>query len=92
MKINLLEPSTLVPNARRKSTVLQEKVLARWVKPDGGAQDDSEDEAAAAALDLQSAQGLFEWVCEVGPGKSVDLTLAWEVVTPVGTEWNVNSW
>lgn len=90
LKINLLEPSMLASNPWQKSTLAQDKVQAHWVKPGGGAQNESEDEASVAAIDLQKAQGLFEWVCEVDPGKSVDLTLAWEVVTPIGMEWSVS--
>ena len=32
--------------------------------------------------------GLFEWVCQLDPGASVDLKVAWEVSTPVGTMIN----
>lgn len=86
VNVNLLEPNVLVPDSRRKNMQVQDKVRARWVRLNGDTQDDSEDE-----VDAENAQGLFEWVCEIEAGKSVDLTLAWEVVTPIGTEWNINS-
>lgn len=38
-------------------------------------------------LDSESAQGMLEWICEVEPGSSVDLVLAWEVSAPAGLDW-----
>lgn len=71
--------------------MLKDNVQVRWAKADGSSQDESEEDVSAGDLDAQGARGLFEWVCEVGPGKSVDVTLAWEVVAPIGTEWTTDS-
>lgn len=38
-------------------------------------------------VDMESAQGMFEWNLSIEPGATVDLCLAWEVSAPAGVEW-----
>ena len=40
-----------------------------------------EDEALGSDL------GLFEWVCQLDAGASVDLKSSWEVSAQIGIEW-----
>ncbi|TDL17673.1 hypothetical protein BD410DRAFT_794144 [Rickenella mellea] len=78
IKITLLEPKELHGQTGAKQ--IREGVLAQWVRrhPD----DKNEEEPGCEA-----AQGLIEWVCEVGPAAIVDVTLAWEVTSPAGLNW-----
>jgi hypothetical protein len=35
----------------------------------------------------ETGLGIVEWICEIGPGSSVDIDLAWDVIAPAGVEW-----
>lgn len=78
IKIMLLEPKELHGQTGAKQ--IREGVMAQWVRRNP---DDKNEEDPGC----EAAQGLIEWVCEVGPAAIVDVTLAWEVTSPAGLNW-----
>ncbi|KAH8115703.1 hypothetical protein DFH11DRAFT_1543173 [Phellopilus nigrolimitatus] len=85
LKVNVLEPKGLSAGGKGKAVTLQNGVAARWVQRGGddvGEAKVSQDESSA-----ESAQGLLEWVCDIEPGATVDVSLVWEVSAPSDTEW-----
>ena len=84
IKVNLLEPSGLATS--RGKVVLRDNVRARWVKPSESAPEDIDD-SSLEDVDMKAARGLFEWICDIGPSKTLDVSLVWEVVAPIGVDW-----
>lgn len=85
IKVNLIEPNGLATT--RGKVALRDGMQARWVKPGEVVSDDVEDQSIAEETDMNSSRGLFEWICEVGPSKTIDVTLAWEVIAPIDVRW-----
>ncbi|KAG8806336.1 hypothetical protein FRC17_005068, partial [Serendipita sp. 399] len=100
IKVALLEPASLEFGGRTgtgplttvpKAVQISKGLIVRW-KPDN---DDSKEGtvttaatngSGAAGLD-GARRGMIEWVCAVGSGQRVDVSLSWEVTTPMGLEW-----
>lgn len=79
-KVRLLEPRSL--SGPQKEGTVNRSVTVRWSSWKAG--DDNE---STADVDMESAQGMLEWNCNIDPGATVDLSLAWEVSAPAGVEW-----
>lgn len=79
-KVRLLEPKSL--SGPQKGVTVNRSVTVRWSS--WKTWDDSE---STDDVDMESAQGMLEWNCNIDPGAAVDLSLAWEVSAPVGVEW-----
>ncbi|TDL15539.1 hypothetical protein BD410DRAFT_832567 [Rickenella mellea] len=80
VKITVLEPSDLLQDRDGTLVESHSNVWARWVNCAGVGE-------SGDMPTYQSAKGLLEWVCEIGPATTMDLTLAWEVNAPVGLMW-----
>jgi len=81
IKVNVLEPKDLqIGSKGAKETVVRQGVKARWIQKNASAQ--SMEEGGG-----ETGLGFIEWICEIGPDASVDVALAWDVVTPAGVEW-----
>ncbi len=63
-----------------------DNVKVHWVSTREEGKD--EDKFASDELTAETAQGMIEWVAEMEPGASLDLNLAWEIVSPAGMEWS----
>ncbi|KAH8115728.1 hypothetical protein DFH11DRAFT_1507331 [Phellopilus nigrolimitatus] len=86
IKVNVIEPKGLsVGGGRGKAVALQNGVVARWVQR--GGDDIGEVRPYEEESSLESAQGLLEWVCDMEPGATIDVSLVWEVSAPAYTEW-----
>ncbi|PVG03864.1 hypothetical protein CPB86DRAFT_778959 [Serendipita vermifera] len=63
-------------------------VSVRWKVTDDDEPEDASTEEAGAPPGFDGArEGMLEWVCEIPNGKSVDLTLVWEVSAPSRMNW-----
>ncbi|KAH8115721.1 hypothetical protein DFH11DRAFT_1834901 [Phellopilus nigrolimitatus] len=86
IKVNVIEPKGLsVGGGRGKAVALQNGVVVRCVQR--GGDDIGEARSYEEESSLESAQGLLEWVCDMEPGATVDVSLVWEVSAPAYTEW-----
>ena len=74
IKVNLLEPKELGVAKDRKEVVVATGTKARWAFHEG-------DEGKV------EEEGVIEWVCNVDSGKTLDLTVSWDVSAPTGQEW-----
>ena len=84
IKVNIVEPKSL--SKKGGETVLKEGVSVRWASR----VTDEETPTVSSTtdeLDMDSAQGMLEWICNIKPSTSVDLTLSWEISAPSGTIW-----
>ena len=84
IKVNIVEPKSL--SKKGGETVLKEGVSVRWASRVA----DEETPTVSSTtdeLDMDSAQGMLEWICDIKPSTSVDLTLSWEISAPNGTIW-----
>ena len=86
LKVNLLEPRKLTAAHGRGPP--HDNIEVRWVNPEE-TEDETDNIPRIDELNVESARGLFEWVCEVDPGKSLNVKLRWEVVAPTGVEWEI---
>lgn len=98
IKVALVEPANLEfpdrPNASSggtltekalkvpKETPISKNVSVRWKVSEQEEADSSSTPGSDGAR-----EGMLEWVCEIGAGQSTDLTLAWDVTAPSGTNW-----
>ena len=80
IKVNVLEPTDLQIGKNAKETQVRPGVKARWAQKNANART-MEEGGGEAGL------GIVQWICEIGPGASVDIDLAWDVVVPAGVEW-----
>jgi len=74
IKVNLLEPKDLGIPKERKEVAVAAGAKARWAFREG-------DEAKV------EEEGALEWVCDVQSGKSLDLSVSWDVSAPTGQQW-----
>ena len=67
----------------------QASLVARWVPRDEfrDAVPSSPAGAMTAEMAADVAQGLLEWVCDIAPGATADIVLAWDISAPRGVEW-----
>jgi len=79
IKVNLLEPN----GSDMSRGKLGDDIQVQWKKP-------SEESASNDESEHSGEVGVneFEWICNLGPGKSSTVTLAWEVVAPIGVDWH----
>ena len=85
IKVDILEPKCLAQKGKGV-TLLKKGVSVRWANPKTRA-DIQIDSSSADELDIDSAQGMLEWICNIEPGASVDLTLSWEISAPSDVVW-----
>lgn len=95
-KVMLVEPT--LQEGRKEWTTSRNGVKSRWAPAN-----DSEDEddananatgtSVAAGADPQPTNfspgenGMIEWGWDIGAGRTVDLTLAWDIAVPRGQTW-----
>lgn len=89
VRINLLDPKALIEPSHQASALSHKGIRVRWIRSDGRSHIISEEDDSVEVLNMEGAQGLSE--CEIGPGESVGLVLAWETIVPVGTQWYLSS-
>ena len=77
-KVNLLEPRLTGPAKERNEVAVASGINCRWSFKDT----DSED----TRNDVEEDGGV-EWMCNVAAGKTLELSLAWEVAVPTGHTW-----
>lgn len=82
IKVTVLEPKDLELTGTKgnKEIVVSKGVKARWAQKNPSARTMEE---GGGEMGL----GFIDWICEIGPGASVDIDLAWEVAVPSGVEW-----
>lgn len=83
IKVAVLEPKGL---QRGKENIIKEGIAIRWANWKAIEGGDLSNEASED-VDMESAQGMLEWICNIEPSASIDLTLAWEISAPSGVEW-----
>jgi hypothetical protein len=100
LKVTLIDPASIeFPNRNTisaatskgdktlqipKAVKLAEGITVQWKVNDD--QDAEADNKNTDGVD-GAREGILEWICEVGPGKSTDLNLAWEVTAPSSLNW-----
>ena len=83
IKVDILEPNELRAESTQKGTNAPVN-KARWVQND-------DDGAAIDRTGVKTNDGIFEWVCkDVGAGAKLDLNVAWDVIVPIGLDWQWN--
>lgn len=83
IKVLLLEPKAL---QKDKENVLKEGISVRWTNWKAVENGDLSS-LSSEGLDMESAQGMLEWVCTIEPSSTADLSLSWEISAPTGVEW-----
>lgn len=83
IKVLLLEPKAL---QKDKENVLKEGISVRWTNWKAVENGDLSS-LSSEGLDMESAQGMLEWVCTIEPSSTADLSLSWEISAPAGVEW-----
>ena len=75
IKVVVSEPRALEGPKDRKVVSVATGIKARWghkdAVGDGGVEDD----------------GVIEFICDVGAGKTAELALVWDVLVPAGRQW-----
>ncbi|KAG8858411.1 hypothetical protein FRB96_005296 [Tulasnella sp. 330] len=92
-KVILIEP--MLQEGKKEWTVPRNGVKARWAPANDGANEgDAADSLVAADTNAQAAtnfspseNGMIEWGYDIGPEKTVDLILAWDIAVPQGQTW-----
>ena len=98
LKVTLIEPAAIeFPNRNTINAAslkgdraflapvkLSNGVSVRWKVNDD---EDGEAEAEGTAGADGARGGILEWICEIGPGQSTELDLAWEVNAPASLNW-----
>lgn len=88
IKVNVLEPCTLTTGlwtGRNAALHVMDGVEVHWASKREDGNDDSR--LSMEELTAEAAQGIIEWVAKIEPGASLDVNLAWEVVSPAEIEW-----
>ncbi|KAG8904687.1 hypothetical protein FRB99_001328 [Tulasnella sp. 403] len=88
LKVSVLEPKDIGAAKDRREVLVSHDVKARFAFKDycperahfTGEEIDSTKKAV-------EEDGVIEWVCNLGAGKSIDLTLVYEIVAPQGKQW-----
>jgi hypothetical protein len=81
IKVNVIDPKGLqIGSKGAKETIVGKGVKARWEQKNGNGPSIEE---GGGEIGL----GFVEWICEIGPGASVDVDLAWDIVAPAGVGW-----
>jgi hypothetical protein len=100
LKVTLIEPASIeFPNRNAisggtsrgdktlnipKAVKLSEGIVVQWkVNDDEDADADTKSTAGVDGV----REGILEWICQIDPGKSTDLNLAWEVQAPANLNW-----
>ena len=100
LKVNLIEPASIEhPNrstiggttskGERSQYIPKPVRLANGVTVQWKVNDDEDaegDTKSTAGMD-GAREGMLEWICEIGSGKSTELNLAWEVIAPSSLNW-----
>ncbi|KAG8947132.1 hypothetical protein FRC04_010983 [Tulasnella sp. 424] len=89
-KVNLTEPREMgLAKERKEVPVLPGAVKARWAF-----HGDNTEESSTGSKILGSfgkggveEEGAIEFVCDVGVGKTIDVTVAYDVTAPAGQQW-----
>ncbi|KAG8996288.1 hypothetical protein FRB90_012776 [Tulasnella sp. 427] len=79
-KVLLTEPRL---SKERPEVMVANGVKAHWAPRDS---DREEDDNKAANAGTEE-EGIVEWICDIPPGKTQELSLAWEVSGPAGKHW-----
>ena len=83
IKVTLLEPKQLT-DAGKKTVSVNEGVDVKWAQGD---EDEVDNSPAAPDVNAETAQGMLEWICDINPGASKDITLSYEVTSPSAVPW-----
>lgn len=88
LKVVVHVPKELGEAKDRREVNVAGGIKARWaLKGDGEAERPPPPYAPGESSDGVEDDGVVEWVCDVDAGKSVDLALVWDIVTPAGNAW-----
>ncbi|KAG8990319.1 hypothetical protein FRB90_001807 [Tulasnella sp. 427] len=79
-KVLLTEPRL---SKERPEVPVANGVKAHWAPRDSDREEDDHKEANAGTED----DGIVEWICDIPPGKTQELSLAWEISGPTGKQW-----
>ncbi|KAG8951987.1 hypothetical protein FRC04_005320 [Tulasnella sp. 424] len=79
LKVLLTEPRL---SKERPEITIASGTKAHWAPRDADRED--EDKTANAGTE---EDGVIEWICDIPPGKTQELSLAWEVSGPAGKHW-----
>ncbi|KAG9037268.1 hypothetical protein FRB95_006211 [Tulasnella sp. JGI-2019a] len=93
VKVLVNVPKELGEAKERKEVAVAPGVKARWAIKGRVEDEDSASTSGSASGGGPSGvedEGVVEWLCDVEAGKSIDLTLAWDVVAPAGKNWTVH--
>ncbi|KAG8989706.1 hypothetical protein FRB94_011323 [Tulasnella sp. JGI-2019a] len=91
-KVILVEPT--LKDGQKEWASLRNGVKIRWT-PNTDDDDESDlgggklgpDSKSPATNSVPGEDGMVEWGCEIGAGKTVDITLAWDIAVPRGSTW-----
>jgi hypothetical protein len=94
-KVVILEPRELGLPKDRKEVAVTPGVKARYSFKEEPGSGDGDSASVLRGLRPKNSEqisgieeeGVIEWVCDLDPGRSVDLALVWEVAAPAGQRW-----
>lgn len=89
-KVILTEPREMGPaKERREVSVLPGAVKARWAFHGDNAEEQSVGSKVLGSFGKGGVEeeGAIEFVCDLGVGKTIDVTVAYEVSGPAGQQW-----
>jgi len=95
-RIALLEPKGLGEAKTGEEVKLSADALCYWARKDWDTSDKSTIGPNGASKTLHKSSqndvpdGQIEWVVALGPGKSRELTLSWEMTAPQGEKWETH--
>ncbi|KAG8867001.1 hypothetical protein FRB97_003599, partial [Tulasnella sp. 331] len=91
-KVILIEPT--LQEGKKAWTTPRNGVKTRWAPAnDVDEEDDVADNSVAADENAQAMNfspgenGMIEWRCDIGAGRTIDLNLAWDIAVPRGETW-----
>ncbi|KAG8949598.1 hypothetical protein FRC00_008062 [Tulasnella sp. 408] len=89
-KVTLTEPREMGPaKERREVSVLPGAVKARWAFHGDNSEEQSSGSKILGSFGKGGVEeeGAIEFVCDIGVGKTIDVTVAYEVSGPAGQQW-----
>ncbi|KAG9037274.1 hypothetical protein FRB95_006217 [Tulasnella sp. JGI-2019a] len=90
VKVIVNVPKELGEAKERKEVTVAPGVKARWAIKGRDEEEDSASASGSVSGGVTSGvedEGVVEWLCDLEAGKSIDLTLAWDVTVSTGKNW-----
>jgi len=85
IKVTITEPKDIGEAKDRREVRVAPGVNARWAFHNS----DDDDTSSTSPGGGVEEEGTIEWVCDIEKGKTIDVSLQWDVAAPAGRRWVV---